>query len=162
MIMMCQPLTMAIFSPIAGRLSDKIEPHYLATAGMAISCGGLLLLSDLQLESNLNYLIVALVTTGFGFSLFSSPNVNTIMGSVEKRAYGSVNGVVASMRIFGQMTSMVLVTLIFALIIGPVEIQASNYDDLEKAIRLTFTIAAVLCLPGLYFSVARGKIRMVS
>ena len=35
MIMMCQPLTMAIFSPIAGRLSDKFEPRYLSTLGMA-------------------------------------------------------------------------------------------------------------------------------
>jgi len=162
LIMMCQPLTMAIFSPLAGRLSDKIEPRYLATVGMAISCGGLLLLSNLHIASNINYLIAALITTGFGFSLFSSPNVNAIMGSVEKRSFGSANGVMATMRIFGQMTSMVLVTLVFALIIGPVEIQASNYDALEKAIRLTFSIAASLCLPGLYFSMARGKVRAAS
>ncbi len=162
MIMMCQPLTMAIFSPIAGRLSDKIEPRYLATAGMAVSCGGLLLLSSIQIDSSLNYLIGALVITGFGFSLFSSPNVSAIMGSVEKRSFGSANGVMATMRIFGQMTSMVLVTLVFALVIGPVEIDVSNYDALEKAIRLTFSIAACLCLPGLYFSVARGKRQAVT
>jgi len=110
----------------------------------------------------LNYLIGALVITGFGFSLFSSPNVSAIMGSVEKRSFGSANGVMATMRIFGQMTSMVLVTLVFALVIGPVEIDVSNYDALEKAIRLTFSIAACLCLPGLYFSVARGKRQAVT
>jgi EmrB/QacA subfamily drug resistance transporter len=159
MIMMCQPLTMALFSPLAGRLSDKFEPKLLATVGMAISCLGLILLSNLKTESNLDYLIIALVTTGLGFSLFSSPNVNAIMGSVEKRFYGSANGVMATMRIFGQMTSMVLVTLMFALIIGSVEIQPSNYNELEKAISLTFTIAAILCVPGLYFSMARGKVR---
>ena len=159
LIMMCQPLTMAVFSPLAGRLSDKIEPRYLATIGMAISCGGLLLLSDLQIDSSTNYLITALVITGFGFSLFSSPNVNAIMGSVEKRSLGSANGVVATMRIFGQLTSMILVTLVFALFVGAVEIQPANFDALEKAIRMTFSIAACLCLPGLYFSVARGKLR---
>lgn len=158
-IMMCQPLTMALFSPLAGRLSDKIEPRYLATMGMAISCGGLLLLSNLQIASSINYLIAALVITGFGFSLFSSPNVSAIMGSVEKRSLGSANGVVATMRIFGQMTSMALVTLVFALMLGSVEIQVSNYQELEKAIRLIFTLAACLCLPGLYFSLARGKLR---
>lgn len=162
MIMMCQPLTMAIFSPVAGRLSDKIEPRYLATAGMVVSCIGLLLLSELKIETDLNYLIAALVTTGFGFSLFSSPNVSAIMGSIEKRSYGSVNGVVATMRILGQMTSMVLVTLIFALTLGPVEISPENYDELAKAIRMTFTIAAILCLPGLYFSAARGKLHVAS
>lgn len=157
MIMMCQPLTMAIFSPLAGRLSDKFEPRVLATLGMAISCCGLLLLSELTIDSKLNYLVIALVTTGFGFSLFSSPNVSTIMGSVDKRSFGSANGIVATMRILGQMSSMILVTLVFALMIGPVEISDSNYDVLEKAIQQIFTIAACLCLPGLYFSVARGK-----
>lgn len=160
LIMMCQPLTMALFSPLAGRLSDRFEPKHIATVGMAISCLGLLLLSNLQINSNIDYLIFALVTTGLGFSLFSSPNVNAIMGSVEKRAYGSVNGVMATMRIVGQMSSMVLVTLMFALMIGSVEIKPDNYPDLEKAIRMTFTIAAVLCVPGLYFSMARGRVRL--
>jgi len=160
MIMMCQPMTMALFSPLAGRLSDKFEPKYLATAGMAVSGCGLILLSNLQIESGLDYLIFALVITGLGFSLFSSPNVNAIMSSVEKRFYGSATGVMATMRIVGQMSSMVLVTLIFAIIIGSVEIEPSNYEALEKAIRLTFTIAAMLCVPGLYFSIARGKMRV--
>lgn len=157
MIMMCQPLTMAVFSPLAGRLSDRFEPKHLATSGMAISACGLILLSNLQIESTLNYLVFALVTTGLGFSLFSSPNVNAIMSSVEKRSYGSANGVMATMRIVGQMSSMVLVTLIFVIVIGTVEITPLNYDALEKAIRLTFTIAAMLCVPGLYFSIARGR-----
>ena len=159
LIMMCQPLTMAIFSPLAGRLSDRFEPCRLASLGMAISCGGLILLSNLRTDSSLTYLVLALVFTGLGFSLFSSPNVNAIMSSVEKRSFGSANGAMATMRIVGQMSSMVLVTLIFAIVIGSVEIGVSNYDDLEKAIRLTFTIASMLCLPGLYFSIARGKMR---
>ncbi len=162
MIMMCQPLTMALFSPIAGRLSDRIEARYLATAGMFISFVGLILLSNIKTDTNLHYLIGALVTTGFGFSLFSSPNVNAIMGSVEKRYLGSANGVLATMRIFGQLSSMILVTLVFALIIGPVEIDVSNYADLEKAFRLIFSIAACLCLPGFYFSIARGKRKAVT
>ena len=159
MIMMCQPLTMALFSPLSGRLSDKIEPRYIATGGMLISCLGLILLSNLNSTSNIEYLIFSLVTTGLGFSLFSSPNVNAIMGSVEKRSYGSANGVVATMRIVGQMTSMVLVTLVFVLTIGSVEIVPENYAALEKAIRYTFSIAAILCASGIYFSIARGKLR---
>ena len=161
-IMMCQPLTMALFSPLTGRLSDKIEPRLIATAGMLVSAIGLFLLSNLRQSSEIHYLIISLVITGFGFSLFSPPNVNAIMSSVEKRLYGSANGVLATMRIVGQMTSMMLVTLVFALIIGKVEIDVTNYDLLEKSIRLTFTIAAALCIPGLYLSMARGKLRKKS
>ncbi len=156
-VMMSQPLTMALFSPLAGRLSDKFEPRWITTAGMAISAVGLLLLANLGTELDLRYLIAALVTTGFGFSLFSSPNVNVIMGSVEKRFYGSANGIIATMRIIGQMSSIVLVTIIFAITIGSVQITQENYPALEQAIRTVFTIAALLCLPGLYFSMSRGK-----
>ena len=157
MIVMSQPITMAIFSPIAGRLSDKFEPKYLSTVGMAITCCGLIMLSNLEIDSELNYLIFSLVITGFGFSLFSPPNVNAIMGSVEKKFYGSATGAMATMRIIGQMSSMVLVTLIFALIIGNVDINQENYGALEDAIRIIFTISAILCIPGLYLSIARGN-----
>jgi len=157
MIVMCQPITMAIFSPIAGRLSDKFEPKYLSTVGMAITCCGLIMLSNLEVHSELNYLILSLVITGFGFSLFSPPNVNAIMGSVEKKFYGSATGAMATMRVIGQMFSMVLVTLIFALIIGSVDINKENYGALEDAIRIIFSISAILCIPGLYLSMARGN-----
>jgi EmrB/QacA subfamily drug resistance transporter len=157
LIMMCQPMTMAIFSPIAGRLSDKFEPKYLSTIGMGITCCGLIMLSNLKIESGLNYLLLSLFITGLGFGLFSPPNVNAIMGSVEKKFYGSATGAMATMRIIGQMSSMVLVTLIFVLIIGSVEINQENYMALENAIRIIFTIAAMLCIPGLYFSMARGN-----
>ena len=157
MIVMCQPITMAIFSPIAGRLSDKFEPKYLSTVGMAITCCGLIMLSNLEIHSELNYLILSLVITGFGFSLFSPPNVNAIMGSVEKKFYGSATGAMATMRVIGQMFSMVLVTLIFALIIGSVDINQENYGALEDAIRIIFSISAILCIPGLYLSMARGN-----
>ncbi len=158
LIMMCQPLTMALFSPLSGRLSDRFEPKHIASCGMVLSGIGLILLSNLQIDSGLDYLIIALVITGLGFSLFSPPNVNAIMGSVEEQFYGSTTGVMATMRIIGQMSSMILVTLMFALIIGSVEITQANYPALEKAIRLTFNVAAILCVPGLYFSLCRGRI----
>lgn len=157
MIMMTQPLTMALVSPFAGRISDSIEPRVIATGGMLLTGIGLLLLAQLNGQSEMYYVIGALVITGLGFSLFSSPNANAIMGAVEKRYYGSATGSLATMRILGQMSSMALVTLVFALIIGQVEIQPSNLADLGQAIRLVFTIAALLCVPGFIFSLVRGK-----
>lgn len=156
LIMMTQPLTMAVLSPFAGRLSDRVEPRILASAGMAVTAIGLIMLAMMDGVSSLHYLVGALVITGIGFSLFSSPNTNAIMGAVEKRYYGSAAGSLATMRVLGQMSSMVLVTLIFALIIGQVEIQPDNYADLRHAIHLCFVLAAGLCLPGFIFSLARG------
>src|SRR3989304_1497369 len=123
LFMMIQPLTMAVFSPMAGRLSDHIEPRIIASAGMIITAIGLVMLALLNGVSSTVYLMAALIITRLGFSLFSSPNTNAIMSAVEKRFYGSAAGSIATMRVLGQMSSMVLVTLVFALIIGQVEIQ---------------------------------------
>ena len=156
-IMMTQPLTMAIFSPFAGRLSDRVEPRIIASIGMGVTAIGLVLLTQINGMSSVTYLISALIITGLGFSLFSSPNANAIMSAVEKRYYGSATGSLATMRVLGQMSSMALVTLVFALLIGQVEIQPSNYAKLEQAIRIIFAIAAGLCVPGFVFSLVRGK-----
>ena len=160
LFMMIQPLTMALFSPLAGKLSDKVEPRIIASAGMMLTALGLFMLAMLNGVSSPVYLVGALIITGLGFSLFSSPNSNAIMGSVEKRYYGSAAGSLATMRILGQMSSMVLVTLVFALLIGQVQIQPENYASLQQAIRLCFMISAGLCIPGLFFSLVRGRMHV--
>ena len=157
MIMMIQPLVMAIFSPLTGKLSDKLEPRYISTTGMALTLIGLVLLSLLTEDSVLIYLIMALALTGLGFSLFSPPNVNAIMSSVEKRYFGSATAVLATMRIVGQLSSMILVAMIFSIVLGNVEISEQYYPELERSIRTCFTIAASLCVIGMLFSYYRGE-----
>ena len=158
LIMMTQPLTMAILSPVAGKLSDKMEPRIIASLGMGITGFGLLLLANLNVSNSITTLIIFLIITGIGFSFFSSPNSNAIMGAVEKRYYGSASGSLATMRILGQMSSMIIVSLVFGLLIGAVEIMPENYSRLAYAIRTCFTLAAILCIPGIIFSLIRGRI----
>jgi EmrB/QacA subfamily drug resistance transporter len=156
-IMMVQPLTMAVFSPFVGRLSDKVEPRIIASVGMVITACGLLMLGLMNMHSAISTLIAALIITGFGFSLFSSPNANAIMSAVDKQYYGSATGSLATMRILGQMTSMVVVTLVFSMLIGQITIEPSMYQDLMQAISVCFFIFASLCIPGLIFSLVRGR-----
>ena len=156
-VVMLQPLMMAAFSPLAGRLSDRFEPSLIASAGMLLTISGLIMLALMELSYTMVYLVSALMLTGLGCGLFSSPNANAIMGTVEKRFYGSATGSLATMRILGQMSSMALVALVFSMLLGTAEIMPSNYDKLEQAISLCFTVAGILCMFGLIFSLVRGK-----
>ncbi|MCX5802842.1 MAG: MFS transporter, partial [Proteobacteria bacterium] len=88
MILVSQPIVQAIFSPVAGRMSDRIEPRIVASTGMALTATGLFLLAMLKEGSALWFIIASLFLLGFGFALFSSPNTNAIMSSVESRLYG--------------------------------------------------------------------------
>lgn len=159
MIMLAQPLVSAIMSPLAGHLSDRTEPRVIASLGMAITGCGLFLLSRLTPMTPLGYITTCLVITGFGFSLFSSPNSNAIMSAVDKRQYGLAGAAVATMRVLGQLASMGLVAVAFALTLGPVTIEPSTYPRLARAIDVSFMIAAILCVPGILCSLARGKMR---
>lgn len=157
MIMMIQPVIMALLSPVAGRLSDRIEPRVLASTGMAMTALGLVMLSQLHVDTSLRYVVAALVLTGSGFSLFSSPNINAIMSSVDARHSGSASSAVATMRLLGQLNSMVLVTLAIALMMGSTPISPESAPLLARAVDLSFTLGAVLCIPGIILSLVRGR-----
>lgn len=158
-LLVSQPVVMAILSPLAGRLSDVIEPRVVASAGMAITVVGLLLFTLLDEKTALSFILLSLVLLGFGFALFSSPNTNAVMSSVEKRFYGVASGTIGTMRLIGQMLSMGIAMLIFAVYIGRVEITPEYYEFFLRSVRLAFLIFAVLCFGGIFASLARGKVR---
>lgn len=157
MVLMSQPIMMAAFSPFAGRLSDRIEPRKVASIGMAVTALGLFGMTQLSGDTPTVYIIGDLLVLGLGFALFSSPNMNAIMNSVEPRFYGLASGAVASMRLLGQMLSMGLATLVFSLHIGRVKITPEHYPAFLKSLDTAFTIFALICVIGIAASIARGK-----
>lgn len=162
LILICQPAVQACLSPLAGRLSDKVEPLRLASAGMAVTAAGLLLLSFTSAGTSLYHIVAILLLMGFGFALFSSPNMNAIMGSVDKANYGLASGTVATMRLLGQMASMATATLMFALFIGRTQIGPENYDRYLLSFKYTLLIFFALCVVGIFFSLLRGDLRHVA
>jgi len=158
LVLIAQPIIQAVFSPVAGRLSDRIEPRTVASLGMALTMIGLVLLIPLNADTSLVYIVSCLVVLGFGFALFSSPNTNAIMSSVDRQFYGVAGAVVSSMRQIGMMFSMGIVMMILALILGDAEIVAENRELFINSLKTTLAIFAVMCLGGIFASLARGKL----
>lgn len=159
LVLIAQPIVQALLSPVAGWLSDRIEPRIVASAGMALTAIGLALLIPVSMATPLWTIVARLLLLGFGFALFSSPNMNAIMGSVERRLYGIASGMLGTMRLVGQMLSMGIATLLFALYIGRVEITPELYPLFLDSARTAFAVFAALCVGGVFASLARGKIR---
>jgi len=158
LILIAQPVVMALFSPLAGRLSDRIEPRLISSAGMGLSALGLLLLSFVGGQTAIAFIGASLVVLGLGFALFSSPNINAVMSSVEKRYYGVASAMLGTMRVTGQMLSMGVAMLIFAVYIGRVQIRPANYPQFLAGLRTAFLFFAALCLGGVFASLARGTL----
>lgn len=159
LVLVAQPIVQATFSPLTGRLSDRIEPRIVATAGMVFTAVGLGLLAMVGPATPLWAIVARLVLLGFGFALFSSPNMNAIMGSVSKRFYGVASGMLGTMRLMGQMLSQGVATLLFVLYIGRVEIVPANYSLFLDSMQAAFGIFTVLCVIGIFASLARGEVR---
>jgi len=158
LILIAQPIVMAVFSPFTGRLSDKMEPRIVASAGMGLCIIGLALFALLTPTTPLVLIIASLMFMGLGFALFSSPNTNAIMSSVDRCDYGVASGMVSTMRLIGQMLSNGIALVVFSVIMGHTEVSAGQ-PGLMKSIQVAFAIFAVLCVVGLGFSLARGNLR---
>lgn len=157
LILVAQPVIMVLFSPLAGRLSDKIESQILASAGMAITVISLVILAFFNQKTPFPFIIANMGLLGFGFALFSSPNTNAVMSSVGRKFYGIASATLSTMRIVGQMLSMGIAMLIINLYIGKAKITVSNADNFLMVMKTSFTIFSILCFFGVFASLARGK-----
>ena len=159
LILVAQPVMMAVFSPFAGRLSDRIESRVIASWGMAITTAALIVFIFLGPGTSRLMIIANLMLLGFGFALFSSPNTNAVMGSVESRFYGVASSTLATMRSTGQMLSMGIAMLIFAVNIGDAAITPEHYGPFLTSVRTAFVVFSILSCAGIFASLARGDVR---
>ena len=157
-ILVTQPVMMALFSPIAGRISDRIEPRRVASIGMGLLMAGLFVFIFLAPSTSYTLIVANLAVLGLGFALFSSPNTNAIMSSVERKYYGIASSTLALMRLTGQMLSMGMVIVIFSVLIGKVEITPENQNSLLQSMKIAFILFSILSFIGIFASLARGKI----
>ena len=162
LILITQPIVMAVLSPLAGKWSDRIEPRIIASGGMAVTVLGLVQLIAIGETTSIAYLIAILSMLGFGFALFSSPNMNAVMSSVEKRHYGIASGAVATMRLLGQMFSMATATVVFTIIFGKLQITPLTYALFLKSFKIILFIFSLICTVGIFFSFSRGALRETS
>jgi MFS family permease len=158
LILVAQPVVQCLFSPVAGRLSDRIEPRIVATAGMALTTLGLSFFIFLTPATPLWVIVFSLMVLGLGYGFFSSPNTNAIMSSAEKRHLGIASGMVATMRSIGQLLSMAIAMFCFTIFIGPVTITPEVYPALMTSVTVAFIVFTLLCLVGVGASYVRGTI----
>ena len=104
------PLTVGliIMAPIAGILSDKYGPRWIATGGMLLVAFSFLLLALLPYDFQYWEFAIALLLMGIGNGMFASPNSSSIMSSVPPEERGVASGMMSTMMNTAFSVSMVL------------------------------------------------------
>ncbi len=156
-ILITQAAVQALCSYFSGKYSDKTSPFKLATSGMLVIVCGLIGLIFLSSTTPLYFLIILLVLLGIGFGLFSSPNMNIIMSSVDKKLYGQASATTGTVRLVGQSFSMGIATMAIYSQVGNKEITPELYPQFMDSIHIALIVFLVLCIIGTYASTVSNK-----
>jgi MFS family permease len=116
LLLLAQPVLMAVLSPFTGRLSDRVGARVLATTGMVLIGGGMAQLAFAS--SSAGRVLLGLGSIGVGMACFSAPIVSSIMGSVGRSQLNLASGFLSTMRFTGQGISMAVLGAIAAWKLG--------------------------------------------
>jgi EmrB/QacA subfamily drug resistance transporter len=161
-IMVLQPITMAVIAPLAGRMSDRFEPRVIATTGCLVMACAFGILQVLGTETPVVLICLAMLVQGLGFGLFTTPNNNAALSSLDKSRYGIGSALLNFARVSGNMIGTAMVLLLVSIFIGKVEIRPDQYAALLQVVKIAVGMSFLLALIGSYFSHARGNIRNIS
>ena len=152
-ILLVSPIVMSITAPYAGKLSDKHHPQKIATIGLIITTLAMIILSLLDSNTSMYVIILAMILQAFGTGLFSSPNLNAIMSSVDEKDASYASAGQLATRAIGQSMSLGLLTLIFSWIMGNLDLSAQYANLIMQASHIIFIICVIACIFAIISSV---------
>jgi EmrB/QacA subfamily drug resistance transporter len=158
LIMLAQPLAMAIVTPFAGRMADKTNPKGLAFVGMMILTVTLFLLAYMAGRAELYHIAGVLFVFGVGLGIFSTPNNTVIMNSVEKKDYGFASSSLGTMRLMGQSFSVAATIIILENFAGSSRMAEMSSEGLIYSLQIAFVFFALISAVGAVLSLAGKKV----
>jgi len=100
--MLALPLMNTFIAPLAGRLSDRVNPKYLMCVGPILFAIGLQNLTGIKESVSYWEFFFQLLPMGIGMGLLMSPAFNVIMASVPPAKAGMANGTIRSVNTLSQ------------------------------------------------------------
>ncbi len=169
LIVMILPMMLLLVAPMAGWLSDRLDPRLLTAVGLSLQCLGLLAISRLPADAGLLDVVPRLALAGVGTGLFTSPVYNSIMGAVPRQRLGTASAMIPTMRNIGIACGMAVGGAIFvsrkayhlAYLPTVVSPEATEKLSVVGGFQDTLLAAAAIAFAGAMVAIfgARGKSR---
>jgi len=149
-------VTVTLFSPLGGRLSDRYGPGLPITGGMVLRGLSLVMLAQISVDIAYPYIAAALALNGTGFALTSTPALHSVLSTVGSRENGIASGVHNMVRFTGAAAGTTLGGIILYALIP------ETFTGLSGPIpgfRETCLLGAAACLPGIAAGVYLAVLR---
>ena len=162
------PLAVLAVAPVAGFVSDRFDTRYISTAGMGIMAVGLFMLSFLNAQTPLVYIVLAMSVTGIGSGLFQTPNNSALMNNVPAEHRGVASGMLATARNIGMVLGVGISGALFTWLAGWTGSQSAESSLTSTtagqtafihAMHVTYIVAAVIALIAMAASFTKGKVK---
>ena len=101
-------VSVSLFSPVGGYLSDRIGSGFITVLGLVIVLLALISYTALTADSSLQQIAFRMVFVGMGIGLFQSSNLSLIMGKMIPSDLGSGGAVSSMSRGLGSVTAVTL------------------------------------------------------
>lgn len=133
---------MAMLAPFSGRLADRFRPGLLSSLGIASILVTAVMATTLDEHSSLWFVRGMLAFQGFGFALFSSPNMTIIMNSVSSSKFSMASALGAKSRSLGTISGMLIASILISMHIGADRVQ-DHPESMIGIVSTAFTILIV-------------------
>ncbi|MCR5083951.1 MAG: MFS transporter [Succinivibrionaceae bacterium] len=159
LLLMVGPSCQCLVSVAAGRLLRSHAPHALMVAGVALSTAGTALLSFISPQMPLWLALLGQALCGLGLGTFSVPCTAVVMGSVRREELSLAAALQALSRNLGMALSMAALTIILLALVSAAPGDPLYSNELEVALRLSFSLATLLGILSLCACVRGAAMR---
>jgi EmrB/QacA subfamily drug resistance transporter len=158
-------VVIVFMAPIGGSLSDRFGSRLLCTAGCACTFVSVLMMARVGIDATRLAVIVPLMGMGLGWSLFASPNLSALFGTVPHDRLGAVSGVTVTAANSANAVGIALASMLFVRWLdwyGVSAASASAYTEWSRApeaylaaFQSSWLVFAGFALIAVFFSAAQ-------
>jgi MFS family permease len=149
-------LLMAVTSPIAGFLVDRLHARVFASMGVTAILVCSLMATTLDADTGLSFIAAILVVHGLGYGLFASPNMTMVMNSATPETLGQVSALSAKARALGMIAGVLIGAVLISLEIGHERVEAHPVEFISITIA-AFRMLALIAGIALILSLTTGR-----
>ncbi len=155
MVMSVGPLVAALAGVPAGRMVDRFGAQRMTMIGLIGIVAGCFILAVVPARFGIPGYIAPIMVVTANYALFQAANNTAVMRDVRQDQRGLISGMLNLSRNLGLITGASVMGAVFACASGTSDISTALPDAVNRGMRFTFAVAAVLVIVAAAIAVGR-------